>query len=132
MSNSIETESFRLEIVSDDDDTSLQMQQQLRTNLLNMDFVEAVERPSTSTGEDLSGAKGDALSLGALILTVAPGAVSATIDLLKDWLVRKSDETIRLKLQRGDQLVELEYNPATTGVDEIKTLVSALTPRDET
>ena len=65
-----------------------------------------------------------------MILAIAPGAVSATIDALKDWLVRKSDETIHLKLQRGEQLVELEYNPATTSVDEIKTLVRALTPKD--
>jgi hypothetical protein len=130
MANTIETESFHLEIVSDDDDAIAQATQQLRTNLMNLDGIEAVERPSPSTGEDLGGAKGDALTLGALILAVAPGAVSATIDTLKEWLVRKSDETIRLKLQRGEQLVELEYNPATTSVDEIKTLVSALTPKD--
>jgi len=43
--------------------------------------------------------------------------------------MRKGDETIHLKLQQGDHLVELEYNPATTSVDEIKTLVSALTPK---
>lgn len=131
MSNSIEAESFRLEIVSDDDDTIAQATQQLRTNLMNMDGVEAVERP-LSEEDDRSGGKGDALTLGALILAVAPGAVSASIEFLKDWLLRKSDETIRLKLQRGDQLVELEYNAATTSVDEIKTLMSALTPMDDT
>ena len=100
MSNSIEAESFRLEIVSDDDDTIAQATQQLRTNLMNMDGVEAVERP-LSEEDDRSGGKGDALTLGALILAVAPGAVSASIEFLKDWLLRKSDETIRLKLQRG-------------------------------
>ena len=57
-------------------------------------------------------------------------SMDATIDFLKDWLIRKSDDKIRLKLQRGEQLVELEYNPATTSVDEIKNLVSALTPKD--
>ena len=131
MSHAKETESFRLEIVSDDDDTTAQATRQLRTNLMNMDGIAAVERPSPSTGEDVSGAKGDAVTLGALILAVAPGAVSATIDFLKDWLVRKSDEKIRLRLQQGDHLTELEYNPATTSVDEIKTLLSALAPKND-
>ena len=64
MSNSIETESFRLEIVSDDDDTTAQATQQLRTNLMKMEHIEAVERPAPSMGEGLSGSKGDAFTLG--------------------------------------------------------------------
>jgi hypothetical protein len=131
MNNSGETESVRLEIVSDDEDTTAHAIQQLRTNLRNMDGIEAVERPQAKE-DDLGGGKGDALSLGALILAVAPGAVTVSIEFLKEWLLRKSDASIRVKLQRGDQLVELEYNAATTSVDEIKTLMSALTPMDDT
>lgn len=131
MGNSKATESFRLEIVSIDDDTTARATQQLRTNLMNMDGIIEVEHPSSSAGVDQPGAKGNSLTLGALILAVAPGMVSTTIESLKDWLLRKSDETIRLKLQEGDHLVELQYNPATTSVDEIKGLVDALTPKHD-
>jgi hypothetical protein len=119
-------ESIHLEVVSDDDDGLAIVMQQLRKNLENADGVEDIKRPTESKGEDIIGAKGETLNLTSLILAVLPESVNGTIGLLKDWLMRRSDENIVLKMQWGEQLVELKYNAAVTSVEEIKSLVSAI------
>ncbi len=81
---------------------------QLRQRLLELD-VDAVELVRS---QDVpAGAKpGDAISLGALIVTLAPAAMTAVIGLLKDWLTSRPVRSARLTID-GDSIELSNVSP---------------------
>jgi hypothetical protein len=77
-----------------------ELSQRLREDLREIG-VESVE--SVRGSEAPRGSKGDAVTLAALAVTLAPAALKGLITLLQSWLTRH--ERTRLTLQRGDKKI---------------------------
>lgn len=71
---------------------------------------------------------GEALITGALAIQLLPSLLPPLAELLAHWAerVRPRHQTLKLKFTSGDQNLDLEYDPATTDVQQ---LVAALTAR---
>jgi hypothetical protein len=86
-----------------DDREVAELTSQLRDRLLELD-VERVEL--VRSDEIPEGAKpGDAISLGTLLITLAPSAVTAVIGLLKEWLANRPVRTAKVTI--GGDSIEL-------------------------
>jgi len=84
-----------------DDEDRAELARRLRKDLLELD-VEAVE-PVRS--RDLPvGAKGDAVTIGALAVTLAPAALTALTNMLQSWLSRRERASVTLE-SRGEKIV---------------------------
>ena len=73
----------------------------LRQRLLELDVdkVELVRDAETPAGAK----SGDSITLGTLLVTVAPAALTAVIGLLKDWLVHRPVQTAKVTID-GDSI----------------------------
>jgi hypothetical protein len=72
----------------------------LRTELQEL----PIESASLVAGETPAGAKsGDAITLGALAVSLAPVVVPAFVDFLKSWMARKEGRTIIVK-RKGTEI----------------------------
>ena len=84
-------------------------------------------RQVTATDAQVQGAKGgEVLALGAIAAAVLPQAVPALVAYLKEWLLRPGSQPVRIKMQLGEQSVEVEFDPKTTSAEEIKELAAEL------
>ncbi|MCZ6862122.1 MAG: hypothetical protein O7I42_17920 [Alphaproteobacteria bacterium] len=72
---------------------------------------------------------GVGIELGALAISLLPHAVPLLIDFLRDWCMRGEKRSVKVKAQTADHSVELEYNPTTMSIDEVKELVQSLTAK---
>jgi hypothetical protein len=72
---------------------------ELERELSDLD-VTAVE-PAMATAPE--GARGDAVALGALLIELGPGALSAIVGVVQAFLGRSSARSVRLKID-GDEL----------------------------
>ena len=81
------------------------------------------------TGDVPAGAKaGDAITLGALTLSLAPIVLPALIDFLKGWMSRKEGRTIVIRKKTGDAATEIEIK-APLSEAAIADLVEQLSPQ---
>ncbi|SNS72624.1 hypothetical protein SAMN05421812_101562 [Asanoa hainanensis] len=90
---------IRVDVAADvDDDLLARLADGLRDELLELD-VESVTRP---TGPSPHGSKaGEALAVGALLISVAPPAVEAVLAVLVSWLSRQpADVTVEIDGQK--------------------------------
>ncbi len=71
------------------------------------------------------GAKGDPVTIGALLVAVLPTTLPKVMEFLQAWTVRNQDHTLRAKVQRGDRSAVIEY-PANMPPDELKKHVEVL------
>jgi hypothetical protein len=101
------------------------MTRQLRGELLDLD-VEAVDLVQL---EELpEGTKAaDAVTLGALAVTVLPNFLPKVVEFLQTWTLRGEGRKVKVKSQVGDRSIELEYTPQAMSQEELKTLVQTLT-----
>lgn len=75
-----------------------------------------------------SGAKSvEAVTLGALAVSVLPTVIPKLIDFLQAWVMRRERRMVKIKTQTGDRSLEVEYSPTTMSPDELKSLVDMLT-----
>ena len=80
-------------------------------------------------GEVPAGAKaGDAVTLGALTLSLAPIVLPALIEFLKGWMGRKEGRTIVIRKKTGDAATEIEIK-APLSEAAIANLVEQLSPQ---
>ena len=80
------------------------------------------------TGDLPVGAKGVPIDLNTLIVSLgSAGVVTALIQLLQQWVLRKAGRQVKVKAQAGDQSFEFEYFPDRTSPDELVALASKLT-----
>lgn len=88
-----------------------------------------VESAELVKGETLpTGAKaGEVVTLGALAVTVLPVLVPKLIEFVQSWSTRAEGRIVKIKAQVDDRSVEVEYNPVTMSVDELKRLVNTIT-----
>jgi hypothetical protein len=73
----------------------------LRQRLLELDVDKVELVRSTEIPADAK--PGDAITLGSLLVTVAPAALTAVIGLLKDWLVNRPVQTAKVTID-GDSI----------------------------
>jgi hypothetical protein len=103
------------------DQTTRRLRAELRD--LSVDSVS----PATA-GELPAGAKGgDAVTLGALAISLAPVVVPALIEFLKNWMARKEGRTVVIRRKRGSVSTEIEIK-APLDPSEISALVKRLSP----
>jgi hypothetical protein len=87
--------------------------------------VESVEL--VATGSAPRGAKSaDATMLGALTIAVLPVVVPKLIDFLQSWTTRSAGRTVKVKLQQGDRVIEVECGADTASRSDMTKLVDAL------
>jgi hypothetical protein len=98
----------------------------LRTELKDL----SVESVSLSTAGQLpAGAKGaDAVTLGALTISLAPVVIPPLIELLKSWMGRKEGRTVVIRKTVGDTSTEIEIKSALSD-SAIAALVKGLSPQ---
>jgi hypothetical protein len=97
---------------------------QLRTEI--QDF--GVESVSLQTGPAApSGTKSvEAVTLGALAITILPTALPRLIEFLQAWSLRSKDRTVKIKASVGDRSVDVEY-PAGASETVVKELIQKMT-----
>jgi hypothetical protein len=85
-----------------------------------------------ATGSAPSGTKSvEAVTLGALAVTVLPQVLPKFIEFLQAWSLRTKDRTVKIKASVGDRSVDIEYpeGASEAAVQElIQKMTDTLTP----
>lgn len=77
--------------------------------------------------ESPPGAKaGEALAPGKVVVTVSPSILETLILFLRDWSSRSPDRHVTLRIQSGESLLEIEYDPATMTPESLQDLLMKL------
>jgi len=110
---------------ADADDEELdRVTRQLREELGDLDGVEPVKPAEAGTVPE--GAKSaEAMTLGALAVTILPSVIPKLIDFLRDWSMRGENRMVKIETRIGDRSVNVEV-PRTMSPDELKGLVDML------
>ena len=107
-----------------DDEELNRLTLQLRKELRDLDGVEPVKPVEAGTVE--AGAKGDPITLGALVVAVLPALVPKLVEFLQAWSTRGENRTVKIETKVGDKSVSVEV-PRTMPREELKGLVEMLT-----
>lgn len=62
---------------------------------------------------------GDILTLGALAIAVLPTMIPALLQYLREWQLRNQNQTIKIRLKRGDEEIEVEI-PAGMSKEKVR------------
>jgi hypothetical protein len=73
-----------------------------------------------------SGAKGDAVTIGALALAILPLVIPKLVELLQTWVNRGQGRSVKIKVQANQRSVEIEFSPKDISSSDIKRLVADL------
>ena len=114
---------LQIDVGEDADEEELdRLTRQLRDEMreLEVEEVELVREKTTPEG-----ARGDAVTLGALAVAVLPVAIPKLIDFLRDWLMRGENRTVKIIKKVGDRSLEMEF-PETMSQSRLKELVDML------
>lgn len=107
-----------------------EMTRSLRSELEELSFVRSVDqRRSVEPGETSppKGTKaGEILTLGALALAILPDALPTLIGFLKEWALRPGNRPVKIKVQRAEHSLEVEYDPRSMSTAEVKDLASEM------
>lgn len=91
---------------------------------LDLDSVSLVKE-----GAAPSGAKSaDAVTLGALAITLLPSVLPKLVEFLQAWSLRGQNRTVKIKANVGDRSIELEYSAGTSEA-ALKGLIDTLTSK---
>jgi hypothetical protein len=86
--------------------------------------VESVRLQTTTAP---SGTKSmEAVTLGALAVTILPTALPRLIEFLQAWALRTKDRTVKIKASVGDRSVDVEY-PAGASETVVRELIQRMT-----
>jgi hypothetical protein len=78
-------------------------------------------------GEAPPGSKGDAITIGSIVVALASaGVFTGLIELLKSWALRREGRTVTVKAKVGDRELELAYSPALASQNEMTRFVSTI------
>ncbi len=81
----------------------------------------------TQSGEAPVGTKGVPIDINTIIVSLASaGALTAIIQLLKDWALRAEGRKVKIKTQIGDNSIEFEYSPTATSEEELTAFAEKL------
>jgi hypothetical protein len=68
----------------------------------------------------------EAVTIGALAVTVLPAALPRLIEFVQAWTLRGKDRTVKIKATVGDRSVDVEY-PAGASETVVKELIQKMT-----
>jgi len=87
-----------------------------------------VEKVELAAGNTLpAGAKGDPITVGSLIVSLASaGVFTALIELLKSWALRREGRNVTIKAEAGEQKIELAFSPAEASEKEMARFAQAI------
>jgi len=107
-----------------DDEELDQLTRQLREEIAGME----VEKVALAPGEVVpQGAKGEPITIGSLIVSLASaGVFTGLINLLKSWVHRRQGRTVTVKAKVHGQELELSYVPERTSPKEMSRFVSTI------
>jgi hypothetical protein len=91
---------------------------QLYQELLKSD-AGSVEKPRSDTLE--AGAKGDPITIGAIVLALGVAATPGIVEIVKNWLARRHLDTVNVKIKLGDDEIEFPA-PASASPDDLEAL----------
>jgi hypothetical protein len=101
----------------------------LRTEIQDLG-VETVSLQTTDTTP--AGTKSvEAVTLGALAVTLLPQVLPRLIEFLQAWSLRSKDRTVKIKASVGDRSVDIEYPEGASDVavqELIQKMTATLTP----
>jgi hypothetical protein len=101
----------------------------LRTEIQDLG-VETVSLQTTDTTP--AGTKSvEAVTLGALAVTLLPQVLPRLIEFLQAWSLRSKDRTVKIKASVGDRSVDIEYPEGASEVavqELIQKMTATLTP----
>jgi hypothetical protein len=111
-----------------DDDELNRITRRLMAEIQTLD-VESVELLRDELTPE--GAKSaEAITLGALLMAVLPGAIPPLLGLVQTWLLRDQNRKVKIKTQVKGQPLELEYSGAISQ-EELETLRGLLMAQQE-
>jgi hypothetical protein len=97
---------------------------QVRDEIAELDVEEARLAPGTTRPP---GAKGDPITLGSIIVSLASaGVFTGLIQVLKSWVLRRDGRTVKFKTKVEGQDLELTYSQASTSPQEMSRFVTAI------
>ena len=116
---------LHIEVGEDTDEEELDRLTRLLLDEIQEIDVESVELVGDEAVPE--GAKSvEVAELGMLAVQVLPTAVSALVNFLQAWSRRGEGRTVKIKTQKGDQTLEVAYDPKTMSSAELKMLVETV------
>jgi len=102
--------------------------------------VEVLARPAAAARtlaarlRALAGERGTARSAeaavaGAVVVAVLPAVLPKLVELLGSWIALRKGRSVRVKVSRGDEAIEVEFAPGERGAEEILEFVARLERR---
>ena len=100
------------------------MTRQLRNEIEEL----GVESVRLATGQEApAGSKSmEAVTIGALAVTILPAALPRLIEFLQAWTLRSKDQMVKIKASVGDRSVDVEY-PAGASETVVRELIQKMT-----
>jgi hypothetical protein len=96
---------------------------QLRSEIQDL----GVESVGLTSAPAPSGTKSmEAVTIGALAVTILPTAIPRLIEFLQAWSLRSKDRTVKIKASVGDRSVDVEY-PVGASETAVKELIDKMT-----
>ena len=121
-------ETARLELRLDraglDDEDVDELTRSLRHSIEEADF--AGTKVDRVAGDLPAGARGDAFTLGALALAVAPVLVEQVLQLVRDWSARPGAKPVKVAVRIGDREISAEYDASRMTVEEVQAVADKL------
>ena len=116
---------LHIEVGEDTDEEELDRLTRLLLDEIQEIDVESVELVGDEAVPE--GAKtAEVVTLGALAVSVLPAVVPVLVNYLQAWSRRGEGRTVKIKTQKGDQALEVAYDPKTMSPAELKMLVEAV------
>jgi hypothetical protein len=107
-----------------DEDELERLTLQLREEIAELDVESVGLVPGA---EAPRGAKGDPITIGSLIVSLASaGVFTGLIELVKAWALRREGRTVTFKAKLPDREVDLTYSPAGTSPEEMSRFANAI------
>ena len=116
---------LHIEVGEDTDEEELDRLTRLLLDEIQEIDVESVELVGDEAVPE--GAKSvEVAELGMLAVNVLPAVVPTFISFLQAWSRRGEGRSVKIKTQKGDQALEVEYDPKTMSPAELKLLVETM------
>lgn len=81
-----------------------------------------VEAVADYTAIDSAKAAGEALTLGALVLAIAPNIVEQALIAIREWVQRPGAIPVKIQFQKGTKKISVQFDASVASSDEIKKL----------
>ncbi len=128
MSNEAKAAHLTIHIGAVEDADADEIDRLARNLLAEIKDLEVESADLVREGEAPTGTKSaEVVTIGALAIAVLPAVVPKLVEFLKSWSLRAENRTVKIKTQRGDRSLEVEYSPASMSPEELKSLVDTLT-----